>query len=80
MSDALVVPVIPVKVLQTDDGDWYVIPEERYNQWKEMDNAIHEAEEDTGEWYLAIIQFDETFAQFRIGGDLNNIKLYIDKP
>jgi len=80
MSDTLVMLVIPVKVLQTDDGGWYVIPEERYNQWKELENIIHEVEEDSEEWYSAIIQFDETFAQFRIGGDLNNIKLYIDKP
>jgi len=58
-----------VAVVSDEDGHWYVIPHSSTEQFHEM---LANGEED--EWSA----FEENFGDYRTGGDINNIKLYIN--
>jgi len=57
-----------VSVESDDDGHWYVIPHSKVEQFQKM---LSEGEED--EWS----EFEENFGEYRTGGDINNIELYV---
>lgn len=59
-----------VKAVQDDSCHWYVIPselEEEFNQDSEDEDLV-----DSGD-------FDEKYGEYRTGGDLNLVQLYILK-
>jgi hypothetical protein len=57
-----------VKAITDDDGHWYIIPNELDSEfYKDLQN---EDMIDSGD-------FDDKYGQYRTGGDLNLIQLYI---
>ena len=56
---------------QDDCGHWYVIPLELADSF----NAY--MEQDMDENYDLQDEFEDKFGQYRTGGDLNNVQLYI---
>lgn len=64
-----------VKALQTDDGDWFVIPEDMVYLWEtletQMVNENYEVQE-------TIDTFYSHFEKYATGGDLNNTQLYAE--
>ena len=59
--------IIPVKALE-EDGDWYLIPNELYEEFKN-DTYNEEMVESGG--------FDDKWWKYKTGGDLNLIQLYV---
>ena len=55
-----------VKAVQDGDGHWYVIPDNEFVTFCEM--------EEHGDYEA----FNERFSQYRTGGDLNLIQLYAE--
>jgi len=60
----------PVKAVEMD-GDWFVIPNDLYSKWLEI---IDKLSDDDSEDFT---EFESIFSEYRTGGDLNNIQLYI---
>ena len=60
----------PVKVIKDNDGHWYIIP----------NHLLDEFNEDLNNEYLVDSgEFDNEWGEYRTGGNLNNIQLYIKK-
>lgn len=59
--------IIPVKALE-EDSDWYLIPNELYEEFKN-DTYNEEMVESGG--------FDDKWWKYKTGGDLNLIQLYV---
>lgn len=59
--------IIPVKALE-EDGDWYLIPNELYEEFKN-DTYNEEMVESGG--------FDDKWYKYKTSGDLNLIQLYV---
>lgn len=57
----------PVKVIQDDDCHWYVIPADMAQTFYELLEAGEQDE---------YVKFNDTFGEYRTGGDLNLIQLY----
>ena len=58
-----------VKAVQDEDCHWYVIPDDKYDEFHE-DN-MNEDMCDSGE-------FDNKWGEYRTGGDLNNVQLWAE--
>jgi hypothetical protein len=64
--------MIPIKALKDDEGHWYIIPNEKaVDFYKDLENTY----EDDGEKFND--EFNDKYGQYRTGGDLNLIQLYI---
>lgn len=61
----------PVKAVRDDDGHWYVIPNELFNEF----NRLLDTHEDDFESQR---EFMEKFDKYRTGGDLNLVQLYAE--
>lgn len=57
-----------------DSGHWYVVPSELESKWKKLLTNLEELEGDDD----SDVKFEEAFGQYRTGGDLNLIQLYIE--
>lgn len=68
-----------VKAVQDSDGHWYVIPNRMLAEFSRMLSENHRKEE-SDERYLPDIwaEFNDKFAEYQTGGDLNLVQLYID--
>lgn len=62
------VDYIPVTATKDDDGHWYILPKELYEEFKTDLNIS--VDDDN-------YQFDRIWGKYRTGGDINNIQLYI---
>lgn len=69
--------LIPVQVVQ-NDSDWFIIPTELYPKFLELSNKIEKCENHSDEWYNTIDEFEEQFAEYATGGDINIVNLYAD--
>ena len=63
----------PVKAVRDESGHWYLVPNELYMEFNKQSNKIEESGYDND----LINSFEELFSQFRTGGDLNLVQLYI---
>jgi hypothetical protein len=59
-----------VEALQDGDGHWYVIPQELANQFHSMERDAEETDDYEG--------FEDTFGEYRTGGDLNLVQLWAE--
>ena len=66
-----------VRALQDDSGHWYLIP----NEWENTFNSMLENcyDGDFDDYDDSFEEFDNLFGQYRTGGDLNLVQLYIDE-
>ena len=64
--------LIKVKAVQDMDCHWYVMPEELYNEFNDM-NWLDEED-----FVQVSSEFEDKFSIYRTGWDLNNIQLYAD--
>lgn len=66
-----------VRALQDDSGHWYLIP----NGWENTFNSMLENcyDGDFDDYDDSFEEFDKLFGQYRTGGDLNLVQLYIDE-
>lgn len=66
-----------IKAVQDNDGHWYVIPckEGLPEKFDYLLEKLEEFDYDDDELNK---EFDETFEQYRTGGDLNLIQLYAE--
>lgn len=71
---------IRVEVHQDDSGHWYVVPEDKMPEYREALTNIGNQEEYSDTWYDAINEFINKFSEYRTGGDLNNVALYLPPP
>lgn len=62
----------PVKAIQDDAGHWYLIPNELVSKFHELMEKVYDMD------YDAMSECDNLFSQYRTGGDLNNVQLYIE--
>lgn len=62
-----------VLAVQTDDGDWYVIPEEMNYFWERLINQMIEENYENQE---TIDLFERHFGKYATGGCLSLIDLY----
>lgn len=70
----------PVKACQDNEGHWYVIPEDKASQFHSMLMQITEELEHEQENYGSATEgFEDTFGEYRTGGDLNLVQLYAEK-
>lgn len=61
-----------VKIVTDNDGHWYVLPNELITEFLE-DLETMSGDED----YIDSGEFDNKYFQYRTGGDLNLVQLYI---
>ena len=62
-----------VKVVQDDDGHWYVIPEEMYKEFNEKLNYLIRTN------YVVsykLEEFEDVFNKYMLDGDINSTQLY----
>lgn len=64
-----------VKVVQDSDSHNYVIPRVLYEKFSELDEKLHSVEEDDEEYDAIMRDFEDTFNEYRTGGDIN-VQLY----
>lgn len=67
--------MIAVKPIEFET-DWYIIPNELYDEFVELTNAWYDFQ-DSG-FQNAIDEKLEKFEQYKTGGDLNLVQLYIE--
>jgi hypothetical protein len=58
-----------VKAITDEDGHWYVIPNELYEEFS-LDCENYE--------FCESGDFDEKYGEYRTGGDLNIVQLYAE--
>jgi len=64
---------------QDDSSHWYLIPEDMVTIYSEMVNLFEcKLEIESDEWYNAIDEFENLFAQYRLGGGPENCKVIIE--
>ena len=62
---------VKVKAIKDESGHWYVIPNELLSDFRKDES--NEDMVDSGD-------FDDKYGQYRTGGDLNLVQLYIPQP
>ncbi len=62
--------MIKVKAVQDDNSHWYLVPNEKVDEFYELLDLANK--EDDYE------EFDDQFAEYMTGGDINNEQLYIE--
>ena len=68
-------PCIPVFVTTDDSGHWYIVPQELKEDWDYLRSRLEN--EDDPMYYGILDQFETKFGQYRTGGDINLVQLYI---
>ena len=66
-----------VKVVQDESSHWYIIPNELAEEFHSLLDTIYADANDHA--YLDEEIFEKKFSEYRTGGDINNIQLYIDE-
>lgn len=62
-------PEPPIFTFEQDDsGHWYALPEKMKAEWIALTEKIESTNEDIGEWYDLVAQFDSTFSQYMLNG------------
>lgn len=63
----------PVKAIETDEGDWYVIPNELAKEFRYFLNRMISCDYED-----YVDEFEKKFDKYKTGGDLNLIQLYAE--
>lgn len=66
----------PVKAVQDECDDWYVIPEGLLKEFNRLHEKIYIHQDNYDVIDDIINEFEEKFGGYRTGGDLNNIQLW----
>lgn len=67
--------LVKVHAVQDDSGHWYVIPDDKKDEYTRRMNEMYE---DGFQNYDLIQAFDNDFGKYQTGGDLNNTQLYAE--
>jgi hypothetical protein len=69
-----------VQALQDDNGHWYLIPNELEERFNDLLEELYSDDNDFDDDYDNLSEkFDDLFSEYRTGGDLNLVQLYIDE-
>lgn len=68
-----------VKALQDDSGHWYLIPIELEEEFDTLLEELCSEDNDFDDYDNLSEKFDSSFSQYRTGGDLNLVQLYIEE-
>lgn len=67
---------IKIKVMYDDASHCYLVPEELAQDFTKHMNAMYESDFEDQD---VVNAFESKFGQYRTGGDINNVQLYIEK-
>lgn len=67
-----------VKAVQDDNGHWYLIPNELKDEFNTLLEELCSEDNDFDDYDNLSEKFDDLFSEYRTGGDLNLVQLYIE--
>ena len=68
-----------IAVIATNvEGDWFLIPKDRYNEFVRLCEKYDSIEEYTDESDAVADEIENTFGEYKTGGDLNLVQLYVE--